>query len=95
MNKSGFNKYVRKALVKRYKPNKIEDANEFIDIFVESVVNALKEDDELFLTGFARFEKISIPSRIGSNPRTGAKIKIPAKRKLKFTPGIRLKDTCK
>ena len=36
MNKSQFNKYVRESLTKRYRNSKIEDANELIEIFVES-----------------------------------------------------------
>jgi DNA-binding protein HU-beta len=94
MNKSQFNKYVRESLTKRYRNSKIEDANELIDIFVESVTKALEENDEILLVGFGRFSKTHVKSRIGRNPRTGEKIKIPAYNQPKFKPGLNLKESC-
>ena len=68
MNKSQFNKYVRESLTKRYRNSKIEDANELIEIFVESVMNAMVENDEILLVGFGRFSKTHVETRMGRNP---------------------------
>jgi len=94
MNKSQFNKYVRKSLTKRYKNSNIEDANALIDVFIESITNALVENDDILLVGFGRFSKTHVKSRTGRNPQTGEEIKIPAYFQPKFKPGINLKEAC-
>jgi DNA-binding protein HU-alpha len=94
MNKSQFNKYVRESLTKRHRNSKIEDANELIDIFVESVINAIAENDEILLVGFGRFSKTHVETRMGRNPQTGAPIKIKSYNQVKFKPGIKLKESC-
>ena len=92
MNKSQFNKYVRESLAKRYRNGKVEDANELIDIFVESVMNAMSENDEILLVGFGRFSKTRVESRIGRNPRTGEPIKIKSYNQIRFKSGLKLKE---
>ena len=94
MNKSQFNKYVRESLTKRYRNSKIEDANELIDVFVESVMNAMVENDEILLVGFGRFSKTHVETRMGRNPQTGAPIEIKSYNQVKFKPGIKLKESC-
>jgi len=94
MNKSQFNKYVRASLTKRYKDSKIEDANAVIDVFFESITNALEENDEILFVGFGRFTKNHVKSRIGRNPKTGAEITISEHYQPKFKAGINLKKAC-
>ena len=94
MNKSEFNKYVRESLTKHLKNSNIDEANDLIDIFTESVMNALAENDEILLVGFGRFSKTHVKSRTGRNPRTGEEITIPAYNQPKFKPGIKLKEAC-
>ncbi len=94
MNKSQFNKYIRASLTKRYKNSKIEDANELIDVFIESVTNALAENDDILLVGFGGFSKTHVESRMGRNPRTGEAIMIPAYTQPKFKVGINPKEAC-
>ena len=94
MNKSQFNKYVRKSLAKRYRNSRIEDAREVIEIFVESVINAMAENEEILLQGFGRFIKNKVKDRIGRNPKTGKEIKIKAYNQIKFRPGIKLRESC-
>jgi nucleoid DNA-binding protein len=65
-----------------------------IEIFVESVINALVENDEILLVGFGRFRKTHVESRIGRNPQTGEPIKIKSYNQIKFKPGLKLKESC-
>ncbi len=68
-------------------------AEEFIDSFVKEVKRALKKGDEVRLVGFGTFKVVKRKARKGVNPRTGATIKIPAKKVPKFVPGKELKKS--
>jgi DNA-binding protein HU-beta len=70
------------------------EADSIINIFTESILVALEEEDEVFLVGFGRFYKANIKAKNGRNPKTGESIKIPAHIRPKFTAGIKLKEVC-
>ncbi len=63
-----------------------------LDSFVEVVGKALKKGDEIRLTNFGTFSVSKRSATTGRNPRTGAKIKIPASKQPKFRAGKGLKD---
>ena len=94
MNKAQFNKHVRKVLVKHMRNSNEMEADSIINIFTESMLAALEEEDEVFLVGFGRFHKANIKTKNGRNPKTGESIKIPAHIRPKFTAGIKLKEAC-
>jgi DNA-binding protein HU-beta len=78
MNKAEFNKVVQKMIAKHYLMNSnIENANAIINVFTESVIEALKDNDEILLVGFGRFSKRKVAARKGRNPRTGETMDIP------------------
>ena len=66
------------------------DAKKGLDATVEAVSEALKAGDRVSLVGFGSFSVAERGSRSGRNPRTGADIKIPAKKIVKFRPGAEL-----
>ena len=94
MNKAQFNKYVRKVLVKHMRNSNEMEADSIINIFTESILAALIEEDEVFLVGFGRFSKIHKKERTGRNPKTGEPMKIAAYIQPRFTAGIKLKEAC-
>ena len=94
MNKSEFNKHVRKVLAKNMKNSNEMEADHVINIFIESVLLALEEDSEISLVGFGRFYKTHAKARTGRNPKTGEAIKIAAYVQPRFTAGKNLKDSC-
>ena len=55
-------------------------ANAAIDSFTNSVVGALKKGDRVTLVGFGTFSVSERSARSGRNPKTGAVIKIKAKK---------------
>lgn len=67
----------------------------FLDAFVETILEALKNGDDVSLIGFGSFKCMSTKEKVGRNPRTGKEIKIPAGKKVKFTVGKVLKDSVK
>lgn len=62
-------------------------ANAAIDSFTSSIIKALKKGDRVTLVGFGTFSVAERSARSGRNPKTGAVIKIKAKKVPKFKPG--------
>jgi DNA-binding protein HU-beta len=62
-------------------------AEKAAEIFMDSIVEALKSGDKVTFVGFGNFSVLERAGRIGRNPRTGAEIKIPAKVAVKFKAG--------
>lgn len=66
-----------------------------INAFTDGVSAALEKGESVSLLGFGSFKVSARAEREGRNPRTGDKIKIPAAKVVKFTPGKALKDRIK
>ena len=60
--------------------------------FVDTITEALKEDDKVQLMGFGTFEVKERSARTGRNPATGATIEIPASKIPAFKPGKGFRD---
>jgi DNA-binding protein HU-beta len=69
-------------------------AGRALDSFIESVTNALKEEDSVALVGFGTFSVRERAARTGRNPQTGATIEIAAAKVPAFKAGKALKDAC-
>jgi DNA-binding protein HU-beta len=70
-------------------------AEKAVDGFVAAVSAALAAGDKVTLVGFGTFSVGSRSQREGRNPRTGAKIKIPASKVVKFKAGKTLSEKVK
>ena len=70
-------------------------AEKALDGFVSAVSNALSGGDKITLVGFGTFSVMARAQREGRNPRTGAKIKIPASKAVKFKAGKTLSEKVK
>jgi len=71
------------------------NAERALNAFLETVEATLVKEGKLTLTGFGTFGVDKRKARVGRNPRTGAEIKIPATKVVKFHPGKVLKDAVK
>ncbi len=60
------------------------DSKAALDAVLESIVQALANDDKVQLLGFGTFAVVEKPAREGINPRTKEKIQIPARKVVKF-----------
>lgn len=69
-----------------------QEANHALDTFVTTVKKALKKGDRVSLVGFGSWEVRKRAARNGVNPQTGEKIKIAARKVVKFNPGKELKE---
>lgn len=66
------------------------DAKKALEAFVKVTGTTLKKGDKIALIGFGSFSVAAKPARTGRNPRTGAAIKIAAKKVVKFKAGAEL-----
>lgn len=66
-----------------------------LDSFVKIVKNALKGGEKVAIAGFGTFSVSKRAGRTGVNPRTGAKIQIPAMKVPKFKAGQGFKKAVK
>src|SRR5262249_54238270 len=67
-------------------------AETIIDIFFQSIVNALERGEKIELRGFGSFRIRQRNARQGRNPKTGETVSVPAKRIPYFKPGRELKE---
>jgi DNA-binding protein HU-beta len=63
-----------------------------IDAFIGAVMAAVAKGDAVQLIGFGSFSTGARAARVGRNPATGAEIRIPAAKTVKFTAGKAFKD---
>ena len=59
--------------------------------FEEAVKEALADGDEIRLVGFGTFKVIKKKEKVGRNPQTGERIRIPAMKAVKFVMGKEMK----
>lgn len=62
------------------------DAKAALDATLESIAQALANNDKVQLIGFGTFSMVEKPERTGINPRTKEKITIAARKVAKFKP---------
>jgi integration host factor subunit beta len=58
----------------------------------DSIVDSLRAGEKIELRGFGSFRLRSRKSRMGRNPKTGAKVDVPSKKIPYFKPGKELKE---
>ena len=68
------------------------DAGKALNAFTDAITKALKGGDSVTLVGFGTFKVNARAARTGRNPRTGAELKIAARKAPAFTAGKTLKD---
>ena len=66
------------------------EARKAIDAMIRMTVQSLREGERLTLTGLGTFNVQQRPERVGRNPRTGAAVKIPPRKVIKFRPSVEI-----
>lgn len=69
-----------------------KDSEKALNAVLDSIAEALKNDEKVQLVGFGVFETKNRAARTGRNPKTKEAITIPASRNPQFKPGKALKD---
>ena len=71
------------------------DAAKAVEAVLDTVTDTLRRRDAVTFTGFGKFSTSDRAARMGVNPRTGAKVMIPATTVPKFSAGSSLKASVK
>ena len=63
-----------------------------VNTVFDSIIEALQNDEKIELRGFGSFRIRRRHSRVGRNPKTGARVEVPAKKIPYFKPGKELRE---
>ncbi len=63
-----------------------------VNTVFESIVESLQQGEKIELRGFGSFRIRHRGSRVGRNPKTGDRVRVPPKRIPYFKPGKELKE---
>ena len=63
-----------------------------VEAVLDGIVSSVKGGEKVSLLGFGTFTPSSRAARTGRNPQTGAPVKIPASKGVRFAPGTPFKN---
>ncbi len=66
---------------------------EVLEAMLDSIQGSLEQGHEVRLVGFGSFKVRRSAARKGVNPRDGKAIHVPAKNRVRFSPGKELSDS--
>ena len=69
-----------------------KETTEFVNATLDAVKETLEKGDTVRLVGFGVFSVKETAASVRVNPQTRAKINVPARNRVKFTPGKELND---
>lgn len=70
-------------------------AEQVVDVVIDSIVNTLKKGEEVSIAGLGIFSVKARAARQARNPRTGETLQVPAMKVPKFRAAKALKDAVK
>lgn len=86
----GKTELIRRVAQNSGKSNK--ETADLVNNTLDAIRDALKAGEEVRLVGFGSFAVKTTKARTGVNPQTRAKIQVPAKRRVRFSPGKELDE---
>jgi DNA-binding protein HU-beta len=69
-----------------------KQAQAILDGLVSTVVSSVKKGDPVKIPDLGTFKKAQSKARMGRNPQTGEPVKIPARKKVRFTVAKSFKE---
>jgi len=70
-----------------------KDARNVVDSALDLIIDQVKRNNKVTLTGFGTFEARKQKATQRINPQTGRKMNVPAKNVPKFRPGKQFKES--
>ena len=70
----------------------VDEASDIVNAFIESVKQALVEEDRVEIRGFGSFKIKEYKAYTGRNPKSGEVVKVAPKKLPFFRPGKELKE---
>jgi integration host factor subunit beta len=69
-----------------------KESETIVETIFDSIIGSLQRGQKIEIRGFGSFRTRERRGRIGRNPKTGAKVEVPAKKIPFFKPSKELKD---
>jgi integration host factor subunit beta len=69
-----------------------KESETIVETIFDSIIDSLQKGQKIEIRGFGSFRTRDRRGRIGRNPKTGAKVEVPAKKIPFFKPSKELKD---
>jgi integration host factor subunit beta len=69
-----------------------KESEVIVDAIFDSIRHSLHGGDKIEIRGFGSFRTRQRQSRVGRNPKTGARVEVPARKIPYFKPGKELKE---
>jgi len=69
-----------------------KQADAVLQSLVDTTVNSVRKGDPVKIPGLGTFRKVQTKARMGRNPQTGEAIKIPARKKVRFSVAKTFKE---
>ena len=69
-----------------------KESEVIVEAIFDSIVRSLRGGDKIEIRGFGSFRTRQRQPRVGRNPKTGARVEVPAKKIPFFKPSKELKD---
>ena len=66
------------------------EIKKIVDTLFEITEHTLNSGEKVVISGFGVFSIINTAERIGRNPRTGEKVRVPARRNVKFRSSLEI-----
>ncbi len=68
------------------------ESETIVETIFDSIIQSLQKGEKIEIRGFGSFRTRERRGRVGRNPKTGAKVEVPAKKIPFFKPSKELKD---
>lgn len=68
-------------------------AERALNAVLEAIQHGVRKDKSVLLVGFGTFKSVQRRARSGVDPRNQARIRIPARKTVKFIPGKAFKES--
>jgi integration host factor subunit beta len=69
-----------------------KESETIVETIFDSIIESLQKGQKIEIRGFGSFRTRERRGRVGRNPKTGAKVEVPAKKIPFFKPSKELKD---
>jgi DNA-binding protein HU-beta len=70
-----------------------KQADAVLQKLVDVTVSSVRKGDPVKIPGLGTFRKVQTKARMGRNPQTGEQIKIPARKKVRFSVAKTFKES--
>jgi DNA-binding protein HU-beta len=70
-----------------------KQADVVLQTLVDVTINSVKKGEPVKIPGLGTFRKVQTKARMGRNPQTGEAIKIPARKKVRFSVAKTFKES--